>query len=222
LRLSIGGGVQATTPTFLEDQTFQQYLETGSFAFEHSIPRRPIFDGALTFRVFRRLYVGTAVTILDDRRTGTVTAQVPHPLIFNQLRTTTGEVPNSTRFEAGVHFQASWTIPMRHKLEFTAFGGPSLFVTQQTYVSELALGLEREVYPFDTFTFAGAATDTFKGNIIGYNAGGDLTWRFKKKFGAGLLLRYAHGSRNFTPPGGTGIPVQVGGVHVTAGVRVML
>lgn len=214
--------MQAATPSFVEHQTFQQYLETGSFDFEQTIPARPIVDAGLVFRVYRRLYLGAAVSILSDKGTGTVTAQVPHPLIFNQLRTTTGDVENTTRFEAGVHFQASWTIPMRHKLEFTGFGGPTLFITQQTYVSQLALGLERETYPFDTFNFAGVATDTFNGNILGYNAGGDLTWRFKKKFGAGLLVRYSHGTRTFTPPGGTDIKAAVGGLHASAGIRVIL
>jgi hypothetical protein len=162
------------------------------------------------------------ISVLNNTGTGTVTAQVPHPLLFNQPRTVAGEVQNIARFETGEHFQVAWTVPAAHKLEFTVFGGPSLFITEQTYVTELALGLERETYPFDTFTFAGAATNAFKGNIIGYNAGVDLTWRFSKNVGVGMVTRYSAGNKQFTPAGGTPFKVEAGGLHAMGGLRIIL
>jgi hypothetical protein len=221
-RLSLDVGLQATQRVFESNQTFPLYLETGSFKFARTIQKPLMFGGGLAVRVHRRLYAGMVISVLNNIGTGTVTAQVPHPLLFNQPRTTTGDVQNITRFEAGEHFQVAWTVPTAHKLEFTLFGGPSLFITEQTYVSELALGLDRETYPFDAFTFAGAATDTFKGNILGYNAGVDLTWRFAKNVGAGMLIRYAGGSKRFTPPGGTAFKVEPGGLHAMGGLRIIL
>jgi hypothetical protein len=221
-RLSLDIGLQATERIFESNQTFPLYLETGSFKFEHTIPKPVIFGGGLAVRVHRRLYAGMAISVLNNIGTGTVTAQVPHPLLFNQMRTTPGEVQNITRFEAGEHFQVAWMVPAAYKLEFTVFGGPSLFITEQTYVTELALGLDRETYPFDAFTFAGAGTDTFKGNIIGYNAGVDLTWRFSKNVGAAMLIRYAAGNKQFTPPGGTPFKVEAGGLHAMGGLRIIL
>jgi hypothetical protein len=221
-RISLDVGVQASERIFESNQTFPLYLETGSFRFERTIRKPVIFGGGLAVRVYRRLYAGMAVSVLNNTGTGTVTAQVPHPLLFNHPRTATGDVPNTTRFETAEHFQIAWTVPAAYKLEFTVFGGPSLFITEQTYVSELALGLDREIYPFDTFTLAGVGTDTFKGNILGYNAGVDLTWRFSKNVGAGMLIRYSGGNKQFTPPGGTPDKVEAGGLHAMGGLRIIL
>jgi hypothetical protein len=221
-RISLDVGVQATERIFESNQTFPLYLETGTFKFDQTIRKPIIFGGGLAVRVYRRLYAGLAISVLNKTGTGTVTAQVPHPVLFNQMRTMTGEVENVTRFETGEHFQVAWTMPAAYKLEFTVFGGPSLFITEQTYVSELALGLDREVYPFDTFPFEGVGTDTFKGNIIGYNAGVDLTWRFSKHAGAAMLIRYSGGNKQFTPPGGQQFKVEAGGLHAMGGLRIIL
>lgn len=221
-RLSLDAGLQATPRIFEENQTFQLYLETGSFKFVRTVPKPLIFDGGLAIRVYRRLYAGMTLSVLNDTGTGTLTAQVPHPLLFNQMRTATGEVQNVTRFETAEHFQVSWTEPLAYKLELTVFGGPSLFITEQTYVTDLALGLDRETYPFDTFAFAGAATDTLKSNIIGYNAGADLTRRFSKHVGIAMLIRYASGNKQFTPPGGIPFKVEAGGLHAMGGLRIIL
>jgi hypothetical protein len=221
-RISLDVGVQATERIFESNQTFPLYLETGTFKFDQTIRKPVIFGGGLAVRVYRRLYAGLVISVLNNTGTGTVTAQVPHPLLFNQMRTVTGDVQNSTRFETGEHFQVAWTVPAAYKLEFTIFGGPSLFITEQTYVTELALGLDRETYPFDTVPFAGVGTDTFKGNIIGYNAGVDLTWRFSKHVGAAMLIRYAGGNKEFTPPGGQPFKVEAGGLHAMGGLRIIL
>jgi hypothetical protein len=184
---------------------------------------RPVFDAAVAVRLFRRIYGGMAVSVLNDVGTGTITAQVPHPLQFNQPRTAKGEVGNVVRRDIGEHFQVLWLAPSwRRRLEVGVFGGPSIFISEQTYVTKLALGLGYETYPFDTFEFAGATTDTFKGSIIGYNAGMDVTWRFAKQVGAGMLIRYSDAKQNFTPAGGAPFKVRAGGLHVAGGVRIIL
>jgi hypothetical protein len=221
-RISVNGGQQMTTVTFEDSQSFQQYFETGSFKLTRAVPKRPFFDAGVAVRVFSRLYAGMSASFVDSMGAGSVTADVPHPLLFNQKRTVTGEVPNIHRRETAGHFQVSWTTPAAGGLEFSLFGGPSIFNTEQTYITALTLGLDKEVYPFDTFAFAGGTTTTIKQNIAGYNAGVDMTWRFAKHFGAGVLFRYAHGQKNFTPTGGAPFKVEVGGLHAGGGLRVIL
>jgi hypothetical protein len=223
LRLSVGAGEQTTTLLFEDNQTFPQYLETGSFKFTRTIPMRPFFDAAVAVRVYRRIYGGMAVSVLNDVGTGIVTAQVPHPLLFTQMRTAKGDVGNVVRREIGEHFQVLWVAPpWRRRLEMSVFGGPSIFITEQTYVTQLALGLDHETYPFDTFEFAGATTNRFTGRIIGYNAGADLTWRFSRHVGAGVLIRYSDGKQNFTPTGGAPFKVRAGGLQAAGGLRIIL
>lgn len=207
---------------FESNQSFEQYLETGSFKFERTIPKRPFFDAGAAVRLFRGLHAGMAVSILNDIGTGKLTAQVPHPLFFNQMRTMTADIQNITRKETGEHFQVSWTAAVAGGLEFSFFAGPSIFITEQTYVTKIALGLDKETYPYDAYAFAGATNETFKGTINGYNAGADLTWRFAKKLGAGLLIRYSNGKKAFTPTGGKPFTVEVGGLHAGGGLRLIL
>ncbi len=223
IRIAADVGVIGTDLVFQDNQTFQQYLETGSFAFEQTIHKPVFFDAGAAVRVWKRhLYAGMVLSVLNHTGTGQVSGQMPHPLLFGQPRAFTGDVADSMRKEIAEHFQVSWVLPTVAGLEFTAFGGPSIFMTEQTYVSDVARGLEHEVYPFDTYTFAGATTDSLNQNIFGYNVGVDMTWQFSKSIGAAILLRYADGKKDFTPPGGVPFTVEAGGLHAGGGLRVIL
>lgn len=222
LRLSGSIGQQTTSKVFTSEQTFEQYFETGSFKFSHTVPKRPLFDGSAAIRVYGRFHAGIALSVIDSLRSGTITAEVPHPLLFNQKRSVTGEVQDIARREIATHIQLSWVAPRRNDLEFTFFGGPSIFNTQQTYVTGLTVGLDKEVYPFDTFQFAGASTALYRQNIVGFHAGVDMTWRFARHFGGGLLFRYAGGTKNFTPTGGKPFKIEAGGLHAGGGLRIIL
>ena len=86
----------------------------------------------------------------------------------------------------------------------------------------LDVTIEKEVYPLDTLSFPAVTTQTFKDNIKGYNAGADLTWRFSKYIGVGMVIRYSNGKENFTPTGGAPFTVEVGGLHAGGGLRLIL
>jgi hypothetical protein len=218
-RVSVNAGQQATSTTVTEQQTFQQYLEEGSFRFERGVPGAPFFDGGVTVRVWRGLYAGLAVSMFEDTGAGTVTARVPHPFFFNQQREVTGELSGVTRQEIGRHVMIGWATPLTERLDVLVFGGPSSISTEQTFATSLTLSLDKEAYPFDTLAFPGAVTQTRRESIIGYNAGADLTWRFTDTIGAGFLFRYTGGRKDFEPAGIEPFEVEVGGVHAGGGLR---
>ena len=58
---------------------------------------------------------------------------------------------------------------------------------------------------------------------MGYNAGVDMTWRFARNVGVGLLVRYSNGKKEFTPTGTGSQPVEVtvGGLHAGGGLRLI-
>ena len=203
-------GVQATDASLKATRRSHCTLETGSFKFDRRFENPSISAEAWPFSAPPAL-CGHGDFGAEQHRHGTVTAQVPHPLLFNQMRTVTGEVQNITRFEAGEHFQVAWTVPSAYKLEFTVFGGPPLFITADLRHRARA-GSRQGTYPFDTFPVRGRGADTFRGNIIGYNAGVDLTGVLKN-VGAAMLIRYSSGNKQFTPPGGAPFKVEAGGLH---------
>ena len=52
-------------------------------------------------------------------------------------------------------------------------------------MTQLNFSLQDEVFPFEELAFPRADTETLRGNIIGYNAGVDMTWRVNRKNRAG-------------------------------------
>ena len=232
LRLSVNALQQTSTTTVTQEQPFDRYFEQGSFTFERAVPQGITFDGGALVRLWKGLHAGAAVSYFEQTGSGTVTAQVPHPLQFNKPRTVTGEITGTTRREVGQHLMFGWNFstappPPRGRpaptrgLDFTLFGGPSLFLTDQLFVTSLMLSLEDEVFPFNELPFPGAQTEALQENVFGYHAGVDMTWRFSRHFGAGLLLRYAHGVKAFEPTGVQPVEVTVGGLHAGGGLRVL-
>lgn len=220
-RVSVNAGQQTTSTALSGAQTFQQYFEQGSFTFDRTVPKAPFYDAGVAVRVWRALHAGAAVSIFADTGPGVLTARVPHPLYFNQPRTVTGDIPGVERREVGQHMSAGWAIPAAGGLDFIMFGGPSIFTTEQMFVTTLMLALDKEAYPFDTLAFPGVVTEKKRDHVIGYNAGVDMTWRFAEKVGAGLLVRYSKGTKDFTPTGGAPVEIEVGGLHAGGGLRLI-
>ena len=231
VRISANVGQQASTTTVTQEQTFDRYFEQGSFTFERTVPKAMIYDFGAAVRLWRGLHAGAAISFFQDTRSGTVTGRVPHPLQFNKPRTTTGDIADTVRREIGQHFMFGWNVStapgprgrqtFRRGLDFLLFAGPSILVTEQLFVNSLMLSLDKEVFPFDALAFPGAQTEALRENVLGYNAGVDMTWRFSRNVGVGLLLRYSHGKKEFTPTGAQPVEVTVGGLHAGGGLRVL-
>ena len=221
LRIAANVGQQASTTTVSQQQSFDRYFEQGSFTFERTIPQSVVYDFGAMVRVWRGLYAGGAFSVFDQNGPGTVTARVPHPLQFNKPRTTAGEIADADRRELGQHITVGWAIPASGGLDFILSGGPSFFMTQQLFVTRLNLSLQDEVFPFDELAFPRADTETLSGNVMGYNAGVDMTWRVNRRIGLGLLVRYSAGKKEFIPTGALPVVVTAGGLHAGGGVRVL-
>ena len=219
IRIAVNIGRQATDTTITEEQTFPQYFEQGSFTFERTTAQDIFYDGGVMVRLWRGLHAGMAVSFFENIGTGQIDASVPHPLQFNKPRTTTSELANVMRRELGQHITIGWIIPATDRIDFTVFGGPSIFTTEQTFVTGLTISLAQEVFPFDQLEFPGAQTETQRENVTGYHAGVDMTWRFTDNIGVGALLRYSAGKKDFTPTGGVPLEIEVGGLHAGGGLR---
>jgi hypothetical protein len=223
-RVAVNAAQQTSTTTVTQAQTFDRYFEQGSLTFERAVPKKVIYDLGIAVRVWRALHAGAAVSVFDDNTgNGTVTARVPHPLQFNRPRTTTGVVADATRREIGQHLMMGWNVTAAGGLDFTIFAGPSIFATDQLFVKSLTLSLDQEVFPFDELAFPRVENETLRANVMGYNAGVDMTWRFKRNVGVGLLVRHSSGKKEFAPTGTGSQPVEVtvGGLHAGGGLRLV-
>jgi hypothetical protein len=221
LRIAADVSQQASTTTVSQAQTFDRYFEQGTFTFERPIPQSVAYGGGAMVRVWRALYAGGAVSVFTQTDVGSLTARVPHPLQFNKLRTITGDVADARRSEIGQHIMVGWAIPASRGLDFLVSAGPSIITAEQLFVTRLDLSLAQEVFPYDDLAFPRVDTETLRENVIGYNAGVDMTWRLNRRVGVGLLVRYSSGKKEFTPTGGAPVEVTVGGLHAGGGVRLL-
>jgi hypothetical protein len=224
IRVSLNAGQQTSSTIVKQEQTFERYFEQGSFTFERPVPTAVMYDLGLTVRLWRGLHAGAAVSMFDDKSgAGTVTARVPHPLQFNKPRTVTGDVPNATRREVGQHLMFGWNVKTAGGVEFLLFAGPSIIATEQLLVKNLTLELDQEVFPFDELAFPRVVSETLRENVMGYNVGVDMAWRFARNVGVGLLVRFSEGKQAFapTPSGSTPVDATVGGLHAGGGLRLV-
>ena len=220
-KVSVNAGQQGTSTSVTDERTFQQYFEQGSLTLERRMASSLFYDAGLAVRLWRGLHAGAAVSVYDNPGNGNITARVPQPLFFNQLRTVTGEIADVTRREVGQHIMVGWTIPAAGGIDFTIFGGPSVFTTEQVFATGLMLSIDKEVYPFETLAFPGAITEKQRDNVLGYHAGVDMTWRFSATAGVGLLVRYAKGKKDVTPTRGKPVELEVGGLQAGGGLRLI-
>jgi len=221
LRIAADVAQQASTTTVSQEQSFDRYFEQGSFTFERTIPQSMVYDVGAMVRIWRGLYAGGALSVFKQTDLGSLTARVPHPLQFNKPRITTGDVADASRSEIGQHIMFGWAIPASRGLDFLVSAGPSIITAEQLFVTRLGLSLEEEVFPFDELAFPRVDTETLRENVMGYNAGVDMTWRLNRRIGIGLLVRYSSGKKEFIPTGALPVEVTVGGLHAGGGVRVL-
>lgn len=218
VRITIDGGSQTTKTSFTQTRSFEEFVEQGSLTNERTIPGRPFYGAGVAVRVWRSLHVGVVASAFTDDGAGSVTAQLPHPLYFNQRRTVNGQAEPGTRKETAAHIQVSWILPVRRGLELTLAAGPSIFQAEQIFVTSVNYAHE---YPYDSARFTGVATERVRNRVTGYNAGADVTWRFLPHIGVGTTLRYSSGRKHFAVTGGGSVPIKTGGFHAGGGLRLM-
>lgn len=217
---AINVGYQDIKP-FVQQQTFDQYFEQGTFELNRELKQPIFYDATVGVEVWRRLQVMTAFSFLINTGPSTLTASVPHPLQFNQHRSTSGEVARVQRREIGYHLGAGWRVTTLPSFDFTVFGGPSIFSVDQEMVTGVRVTVAQETFPFDTVPFPAVDTDNITETAFGYHAGVDATWRFTRRFGVGLLLRYANARKDFAATAeGPATEIEIGGLHAGAGLRV--
>jgi hypothetical protein len=214
--VSLNALYQATSNGFTGTTTFTQNVEPGTATATFDAVRPPILDVGGGVRLWRDLALDVSASWLSKRRGGTLSANIPHPFLFNAPRTVTGSVSDVPHDEVAVHVNAAWLFPVRRGVDAVVFGGPSYFHLTQGLVTDVA---SSSTYPFDTATFTGATVSSASRSRLGYNLGLDLTVRMSRYVGVGALVRYSHASVPLPAGGGTELTVRAGGLQVGGGIR---
>jgi hypothetical protein len=214
VRVSVGGGIQRGSDTLAQAFTVQKNLEPAPITVGIDEKRATLFDGGIVVRAAGRFGIGFSASYTTHDTNANVSAQVPHPLFFNQPRPVSGTTPVS-RTELAAHIAAVYIVPAG-PVDLLLSGGPSVFSIDQTLVTDIAYA---EAYPYDTATFTSATSAHAKKTAIGYHAGADVTWKATSHVGVGLMVRYARATATLSPAPGNTVQDNAGGIQAAAGLR---
>jgi hypothetical protein len=190
--------------------------ETETITVDHGVKTAPGFSVGGAMRIASRVWVGAQYAATQMKPGASITAVIPHPILFNAPRTVQGSIDNVAHNEQNVHVDLMYAIPAG-ALDVKVMGGPTFFNLKQDFVSGVTI---TEAYPFDTATFAGATTKRLSNSGVGFNAGVDLSYPLASPIGIGGLIRYSSADVKFDDPNTGHHTVKAGGLEAGAGVRI--
>ncbi|HYM25774.1 MAG TPA: outer membrane beta-barrel protein, partial [Vicinamibacterales bacterium] len=190
------------------------FAEAATVSTSYDVKQAPGFDVAAGVRVWRNLAIGVDVAWSTRPSTGSITAQMPHPLFFNRPRSVSGDASGLDHDETALHVQAVWMIPATPRWSIALAGGPSWIVVNQAIVDDVAV---TSTYPFDTASFANAVSGRTSAGRLGFNVGGDVAYRVRRRAGIGFGVRFARARVPMTSAAGNSITVDAGGLGVDGG-----
>lgn len=206
--VNVNVGAQPERRSIGTSGSFPIHDETGTFSSDGRVANGPFFDVSGGVTVWHHLSLGVGYSTFSSHGNASATASIPHPLFFNQPRTSTQDAPSLQRTEHGVHVMAVWLVPVTNKIDVALSVGPSFIQVKQQLVSSVTVAIGTQ-----NFTPNVSAES---GTVKGANVGVDGTYMFSRRFGAGILLRYAGGKANLPSVSG----VKAGGFQAGIGARI--
>jgi hypothetical protein len=206
--------------------------EAGSIATNYGKSSGIALDALYLEPIGRSFGIGVSFDYALRNQDANVTALIPHPFFFNQLRSASFETDALNANQAALSVPIAWVPKATQKLRIVVFGGPAIFRVSQTAVTNVVL---REQYPFDTVTITGVRTTERTGTPVGFQVGGDITHFFTPSArvarapspragrghltGVGVGVRYSRAKLKFNDDNDVTTEGTAGGLSVVAGLR---
>lgn len=207
--ISVNVGAQAGSHDISESGSFALYEETATFSSTAKVKGGGMFDIGAAYRVWgKNLLAGVTISRVSSKSDGSLKASVPDTLITDRLREVEKSFTGLKHGETAVHLDAIWMMPVANKIDIGISAGPTIFSVKQDTIPSLTI-----TEPGPTVTTAVASTSK---TTVGFNAGVDVQYMLRKKWGVGGVARYAVGSVSLP---GASKKLTVGGFQIGAGAR---
>jgi hypothetical protein len=213
--LSANGGYQVGARDFATNTEFSVFDEPATLSTAGEIESAPIFDFGVAYMINDEYAVGAAFSFFTTESDVAVTAQVPHPLITDQLRTATYNAGAIKHSQPALHLQAIWMVPFTANVDFAVSAGPSLVFVSQEVVT--AANLLSEAPPFTSPTIDSVTVSEESKTAFGLNFGIDAMYLVSPRYGVGVTARYVWASADID---GLTDNLTVGGFQLLGGLRV--
>jgi Outer membrane protein beta-barrel domain len=220
---SINFGAQTGSGDLSTTLTPEIYLETATIHIAQTYKSRALFDIGGSYLFFEKfggkIGAGLAYSHTSGDGNATIAAQIPDPEVSDVFRSAASAANGLNHTEDAVHLSLIYRYPVTPKLDVTVSLGPTFFSVKQDLVSNVNVAETTTLPPFGTPNLTPVIV---KGSDspVGVNIGADATYMVTKTFGAGLLLRYAHGTASITPAANAAaVEIRAGGFQVAVGLR---
>ena len=207
---NLDGGLQTGSGDFAVTTPFELYGEAGSVASAQDIKGGGFFNLSGGYKVWRNLAIGVGLTFTGSSADASVTASVPDPLVFDNLRTVNASATDVGHSEIQFHITGTWMIPVTDKIDVGLNFGPTFFSVSQDVPNGVTV-----TEPGPTVTEV--TVDELDESAIGIHFGVDVNYMVNKRFGFGGMARYVWGSADVE---NAGDKLSLGGFQLGGGLRV--
>ena len=208
--VSVNGGAQAGSHDLSESGSFPLYDETATFTSTNKVKGGGMFDVGGAYKVWKNnLLAGVSVSHVSSKSDGSLTGSIPDPVFFDRPRAVTKAFSGLKHSETAIHLDAIWMMPVANKIDVGFAAGPTIFSIKQDTIPSLTV---TEPGPTVTTAVSSASKTT-----VGFNAGVDVQYMLRNKYGVGAVARYAVGSVSLP---GASKKLTVGGFQIGVGGRV--
>lgn len=218
-RLSLRGSyfMGFTAETLTSTYTPTIYREQANFVTEYEAKKGNTIDAALGYKFSPALGVEVGGSIASRDVAVTMTAAVPHPLLFGNPRQATGSAGYKLK-ETDLYLNLIYTFDMK-SLAIDLFAGPCYAMSETTVVTGYTL---TDSYPY---TQVDVAFDSkmMKKNVFGFNAGIAVGYYFGNTVGLVLSGRFISAKAKFdTATDVPGVAYKLGGFQAGVGLKIKL
>ena len=207
--INIGG--QSGSHNVETTTTFVVYDEDAQVTTTQKTGGGFLFDMNGGYKVWRNLVAAVGYTFMSASTDGAVTAGIPNPDVFGQLRTVTTTATGLSHAEHAINLMGVWMVPVTDKIDVGVSFGPSIFIVKQELPGSITF-----TEPVPTVT--NITKESVSKTTAGINMGVDVTYLLtkNKKMGVGGILRYTWGSVDLD---GAKDKLTVGGFQIGVGGR---
>jgi hypothetical protein len=211
VRVSANAGMQEGPGRLAINVPLTAFGRSGSFEIDDRLTTSAMVDVNGSVRVWRSVAFGAGFSrIRTEKLAHPYTASVPPPPpgLFNaEFEGSVGDVSHGERTAYGL---VSWTATVSDRFDVVFSGGPAFFEVEQDLPSAAPV-----VAPNGLVVLTLSKSRLSK-STTGFHLGLDLDYVWARRAGAGILLRYTHGSIDV--PHGTR-SMTAGGFQIAAGLR---
>ncbi len=214
-RVLVNVNYNVTSRAFDESSTFTAFLEDGSTARSYDGGTGLGFELGGIYSITPAFGILGSFEFQSAEHDASFDVTTPHPLFFNQPRTTSDEITALEYSEQALNVDAVYTLTSG-AFTVDVFGGVTFFFTETELIDEITTS---SAYPFDDVAIASTSTVKLKESPIGFNVGAALTYRITPVIGVSFQAKFSQATINLKREAGEPMDFNAGGFRIGGGLR---